>query len=84
MKMQQFKKETKAAIIIQTRWRRHKAYSSYMHLQKAAIIFQYSWRRRVACRELENVKIAAREKGLNLPGSESLCGWRQFCNCGHH
>ena len=38
-RMQQFKKESKAAIIIQTHWRRHKAYSSYMHLQKVAIIF---------------------------------------------
>ena len=62
MKMQQFKKETKAAIIIQTHWRRHKAYSSYMHLQKAAIVFQYSWRRRVAWKTFEKLKIATRKK----------------------
>ena len=61
-RMQWFKKKTKAAIIIQTHWRCHKAYSSYMHLQKAVIVFQCSWRRRVACRELENIKIAARKK----------------------
>ena len=31
-RIQRFKKKTKAAIIIQTHWHRHKAYSSYMHL----------------------------------------------------
>ena len=62
MKIQQFKKETKAVIIIQTHWRRHKAYSFYMHLQKAAIVFQCSWRRRVAWKEFEKLKMAVREK----------------------
>ncbi|GFZ14481.1 calcium-dependent protein kinase (CDPK) family protein [Actinidia rufa] len=59
-RVQQFKQKTKAAIIIQTHWRRHKAYSSYRHFQKAVIIFQYSWRRRVAWKELRKFKMAAR------------------------
>ena len=33
-------KETKAAIIIQTHWRCHKAYSYYMRFQNATIIFR--------------------------------------------
>ncbi|GFZ16420.1 microtubule-associated protein 65-9 [Actinidia rufa] len=59
-RVQRFKEKANAAVIIQTHWRRHKAYSSYRHLQKAAIIFQYSWRRRVAWKELEKFKMAAR------------------------
>ncbi|GFZ03429.1 microtubule-associated protein 65-9 [Actinidia rufa] len=59
-RVQRFKQKTKAAIIIQTHWRRHKAYSSYRRFQKAAIICQYSWRRRVAWKELGKFKMAAR------------------------
>ena len=59
-RVQRFKEKINAAIIIQTHWRRHKAYSSYRRLQKAAIIFQYSWRRIVAWKELRKFKMAAR------------------------
>ncbi|GFY95671.1 microtubule-associated protein 65-9 [Actinidia rufa] len=61
-RVQRFKEKTNAAIIIQTHWRRHKAYSSYRRLQKAAIIFQYSWRRIVAWKELGKFKMAEGSK----------------------
>ena len=59
-RMQRFKKKTKAPIIIHTHWRCHMAYSYYMRLQKAVIISQCVWRR-VARREFEKLKMAARE-----------------------
>ena len=59
-RIQRFKKKTKAAIIIQTNWRCHKAYSYYMRLRKAAIIFQCCWRQKVAWRKFEKLKMDAR------------------------
>ncbi|XP_057463529.1 uncharacterized protein LOC130753466 isoform X1 [Actinidia eriantha] len=61
-RMQLFKQKTKAAIIIQTHWRRYKAYSFYMHIQKASIVFQYSWRQRVAWKEFGKLKMVTRKK----------------------
>ena len=61
-RIQRFKKKTNIAIIIQTHWRCHKAYSYYMCLQKAAIVSQCVWRRRVVRSEFEKLKMAAREK----------------------
>ena len=72
-RMQRFKKKTKAAIIIQTHWRCHKAYSYYMRLQKAAIVSQCVWRRRVAQREFGKLKMIAREKyPLQLESVQNL------------
>ena len=59
-RFQRFKEKTKAAIIIQTHWRRHKAYSSYMRLQKAAMVFQCFWRRRVAWTVLGKLRMTVR------------------------
>ena len=58
--MQRFKMQTRVAIVVQTHWRRHKADSSYRHLQKVAIVFQSSWRRIVAWKELGKLKMAAK------------------------
>ncbi|MCH87583.1 myosin-H heavy chain-like, partial [Trifolium medium] len=52
-----FKKQTKAATIIQARWRCHKASSYYKRLKRGAIVTQCRWRGRVARKELRNLKM---------------------------
>ncbi|KAE8674157.1 hypothetical protein F3Y22_tig00111769pilonHSYRG00496 [Hibiscus syriacus] len=58
-----FRKQTKAAIIIQAYWRCYHAYLYYKSHQKAVLVSQCSWRCTVARRELRKLKMAARETG---------------------
>ncbi|KAL1060144.1 hypothetical protein V6Z11_1Z122200 [Gossypium hirsutum] len=67
-----FRKQTKAAIIIQAAFRCHVAYSYYKSLQKAALTTQCGWRRRVARRELRKLKMAARETGALKEAKDKL------------
>ncbi|KAK7283359.1 hypothetical protein RIF29_12820 [Crotalaria pallida] len=52
-----FRKQTKASIIIQARWRCHKAAVYYKRLKRGAIVTQCRWRGRVARRELRKLKM---------------------------
>lgn len=52
----QLRKQTKAATIIQARWRGYKSRSQYNKVRKGAITFQCAWRGRVARRELRKFK----------------------------
>uniref|UniRef100_A0A2N9J0I8 Dilute domain-containing protein n=1 Tax=Fagus sylvatica TaxID=28930 RepID=A0A2N9J0I8_FAGSY len=67
-----FRKQTKAAIIVQAHLRSHIAYSYYKSLQKAALVTQCGWRRRVARKELRNLKMAARETGALKEAKDKL------------
>ncbi|KAJ1400696.1 P-loop containing nucleoside triphosphate hydrolase [Sesbania bispinosa] len=67
-----FRKQTKAAIIIQAHLRRQIAYSYYKRLQKAAVVTQCGWRRRVARKELRMLKMAARETGALKEAKDKL------------
>ncbi|KAE8667135.1 Myosin-12 [Hibiscus syriacus] len=67
-----FRKQTKAATIIQAHWRCYQAYSYYKSLQKAVLISQCGWRCRVARRELRNLKMSARETGVLKAAKDKL------------
>ncbi|XP_052196430.1 myosin-6-like [Diospyros lotus] len=58
-----FRKQTKAAILIQSQCRRYLAYTHYLRTKKAAITIQCACRREVADRELRKLKMAAKETG---------------------
>jgi myosin-5 len=57
------KRQTRAAIFIQSHVRKFLARSQYKKLKKAAITTQCAWRGRVARGELKKLKMAARETG---------------------
>ncbi|PSR98811.1 Myosin-11 like, partial [Actinidia chinensis var. chinensis] len=67
-----FRKQTKAATIIQTRWRCHRASSHYIKLIKGAIVTQCRWRGRTARKELWKLKMAARETGALKEAKDKL------------
>ncbi|KAL6002148.1 hypothetical protein ACLOJK_037596 [Asimina triloba] len=58
-----FRRQTRAAIIIQSNCRRYIARIHYQRTKKAAITTQCAWRGRVARRELRKLKMASRETG---------------------
>ncbi|KAE8685054.1 Myosin-11 [Hibiscus syriacus] len=58
-----FRRQTRAAIIIQSQCRKFLSQLHYMKLKKAAIATQCAWRVRVARKELQKLKMAARETG---------------------
>ncbi|KAE8682586.1 Myosin-17 [Hibiscus syriacus] len=66
-----FRKQTKAAIIIQAALRCHVAYSYHKNLQKVALATQCGWSR-VARRELRKLKMAARETGALKEAKDKL------------
>lgn len=57
------RRRTKAALIVQTQWRLYKAWSSYKETQKATIILQCLWRGRIGRKELQKLKMNARDVG---------------------
>ncbi|XP_047308351.1 myosin-6-like [Impatiens glandulifera] len=61
--MLRFRRQTKAAIIIQSHCRRFIAQLYYSKLKKAAITTQCLWRGKVARKELQKLKMAAKETG---------------------
>ncbi|KAG7030324.1 Myosin-11 [Cucurbita argyrosperma subsp. argyrosperma] len=67
-----FRKQTKAAIIIQARWRCHKAASYYTKLQRGSIVAQCRWRGKIARKELRKLKLAARETGALKEAKDKL------------
>ncbi|XP_043721670.1 myosin-11-like isoform X2 [Telopea speciosissima] len=67
-----FRKQTKAAIVIQTRWRCHRASSYHKKLKRAAIVTQCRWRGRIGRRELRKLKMAARETGALKEAKDKL------------
>ncbi|XWS76162.1 hypothetical protein CRYUN_Cryun01aG0152800 [Craigia yunnanensis] len=58
-----YRRQTRAAIIIQSQCCKYLARLHYLKLKKAAIATQCAWRGRLACKELQKLKIAARETG---------------------
>ncbi|KAI7749594.1 hypothetical protein M8C21_021896 [Ambrosia artemisiifolia] len=66
------RKETKAAIIIQTRWRCHHNSAYYKKLKKGSIVTQCRWRGRIAKKELRKLKMAARDNGLLKEAKDKL------------
>ncbi|KAI4986953.1 hypothetical protein ZWY2020_019583 [Hordeum vulgare] len=58
-----FCRQTKAAVIIQTRCRCHLARSRYVKILKATLNTQCAWRGRIARKELRQLKMAAKETG---------------------
>ncbi|XP_062149506.1 myosin-6-like [Alnus glutinosa] len=58
-----FRRQTRAAIILQSRCRMYLARLLYMKIKKAASTTQCAWRGRVARKELQRLKMAAREVG---------------------
>ncbi|KAI3718367.1 hypothetical protein L6452_19234 [Arctium lappa] len=67
-----YRKQTKAATIIQAHFRCYSAYSYYTSLRKAAIVTQCGWRQRVARKELRMLKMAARETGALKEAKDKL------------
>ncbi|KAG5044405.1 hypothetical protein JHK87_008320 [Glycine soja] len=67
-----FRKQTKASIIIQARWRCHKAASYYKKLKKGSIVTQCRWRGRMGRKELRKMKMAARETGALKDAKDKL------------
>ncbi|KAI3460943.1 hypothetical protein Pfo_017606 [Paulownia fortunei] len=67
-----FTKQSKTAIVIQAHWRGHRAFSYYKRLIKASIVIQCGWRRMVARRELQKLKMAARETGALQEAKDKL------------
>ncbi|VAH21982.1 unnamed protein product [Triticum turgidum subsp. durum] len=55
------RKQRKASIHIQARWRCHRDNSNYLKLKRSVLIYQCAWRRRIARRELRKLKMAARD-----------------------
>ncbi|KAL8547199.1 hypothetical protein ACS0TY_006783 [Phlomoides rotata] len=58
-----FRRQTRAAILIQSHCRKFLARPEYMKMKKAAFTTQCAWRGRVASKELRTLKMAARETG---------------------
>lgn len=67
-----FRKQMKAATIIQARLRSHLTHSYYKQLQKAALSTQCGWRSRVARKELRTLKMAARDTGALREAKDKL------------
>ncbi|CAI8614438.1 unnamed protein product [Vicia faba] len=58
-----FRRRTAATIVIQSHYRKYLAQLHFTKLKKAAIATQCAWRGKVARRELQKLKMAARETG---------------------
>ncbi|KAL6545437.1 hypothetical protein OROGR_009311 [Orobanche gracilis] len=67
-----FRRQTKAVIVIQARWRCHKAASYYRKLKRGTIVAQCRWRGRIAKCELRKLKMAARETGALKEAKDKL------------
>ncbi|PIN20245.1 Myosin class V heavy chain [Handroanthus impetiginosus] len=67
-----FRRQTKAATVIQARWRCHRASSYYRKLKRGTILAQCRWRGRIAKRELRKLKMAARETGALKEAKDKL------------
>ncbi|KAK9684902.1 hypothetical protein RND81_10G241200 [Saponaria officinalis] len=67
-----FKKQTKAAKIIQARWRCYLACTYYKKLKWATILTQCRWRGRLGRKELRKLKMAARETGALKEAKDKL------------
>ncbi|KAK4385486.1 Myosin-11 [Sesamum angolense] len=67
-----FRRQTKAATIIQARWRCHRASSFYRKLKRGTILAQCRLRGRIAKRELRKLKMAARETGALKEAKDKL------------
>ncbi|KAJ1385112.1 P-loop containing nucleoside triphosphate hydrolase [Sesbania bispinosa] len=72
LKEYSFRRRTKASVIIQARWRCHKASSYYKRLRKGAIVTQCRWRGRLGRKELRKLKMAARETGALKEAKDKL------------
>ncbi|KAG5391643.1 hypothetical protein IGI04_021606 [Brassica rapa subsp. trilocularis] len=67
-----FRKQTKAATIVQAQWRCHRAKTYYKKLKNGVIISQTRWRGRLAKRELRKLKMASRETGALKEAKDML------------
>ncbi|KAL0651033.1 hypothetical protein Bca4012_093724 [Brassica carinata] len=67
-----FRKQTKAATIVQAQWRCHRATTYYKKLKNGVIISQTRWRGRLARRELRKLKMASRETGALKEAKDML------------
>ncbi|CAF1924296.1 unnamed protein product [Brassica oleracea] len=67
-----FRKQTKAATIVQAQWRCHRATTYYKKLKNGVIISQTRWRGRLAKRELRKLKMASRETGALKEAKDML------------
>ncbi|KAK3036849.1 hypothetical protein RJ639_031467, partial [Escallonia herrerae] len=57
-----FRRQAKAAIIIQAHWRCHRAFSYHKKLIRASVVTQCRWRGRIARRELRKLKMTDLEE----------------------
>ncbi|KAH9318445.1 hypothetical protein KI387_020214, partial [Taxus chinensis] len=67
-----FRQQTKAAIIIQAKWRAHRTLESYKKMKRATIDLQCAWKSRIARKELKKLKMAARETGALKEAKDKL------------
>ncbi|WZZ11437.1 hypothetical protein YC2023_097358 [Brassica napus] len=67
-----FRKQTKAATIVQAQWRCHRATTYYKKLKNGVIVSQTRWRGRLARRELRKLKMASRETGALKEAKDML------------
>ncbi|KAI3897061.1 hypothetical protein MKW92_016716 [Papaver armeniacum] len=66
------RRRTKASIIVQTRWRSHKALTSYKQQQVATLTLQCLWRGRTGRKELRKLRMAARDAGALREAKDKL------------
>ncbi|KAH6804802.1 Myosin family protein with Dil domain-containing protein [Perilla frutescens var. hirtella] len=67
-----FRRQTRAATIIQTRWRCLRASSYYKKLKRGTVLAQCQWRGRIAKKELRKLKMAARDTGALKEAKDKL------------
>ena len=67
-------KKHRAALLIQTNWRRHRAEVSFQRYRRGAIALQCAWRCKLARRELRKRRTQSRESGKLLQDKQALEG----------